>query len=545
MQPSLMIQMSEEESTLVSNFATPVEFSKEELLIAMRHDCVTFFSFYLGDELTMEVPQFHIDIWDELLIRLDEANDNSMKGIMYALRKLFAVPREHAKSTIAKLAVILFLKYSRLSFVLYASKTTGHAKNACRDIMKWLSSSQEQELFGIMRILRKNDSDGQWEFEMMIREKLTGKVIPKTVVMRALGADQQVRGLLIDNKRPQIVIVDDIEDLDNTTPDLQPKLDAWFMASFLKAFDSRSNICIYIGNMIRDTTILARLSKEPEWNPTIFGCLVRGVDGIIRPLWEGKHTLESLLKEYRFYRRMGNGHQWEAEMMNLTQDIIMKSDLNITKVLHVPSPDDITCGGICLDPAFGQKSFNDSSAITVHVRTGGIGIPYIIESRVGKFTEDELFDILLELSEKWGLWTWCIESDAAQKLIIPYFTLLAQSRKFPPGMIQMLPLLSGRNTKASRILAFKKSVSAGSYGIVDSESELMEHLEEYNPDSSKHDDLCDSAAYGPIMWTFHGSLIETSGVRRAALESSFAAFGSDDFGQSDFDPYSETQVAAF
>ena len=96
-----------------------VRLSKEELKSAIQRDCVLFFSFYLQDELTMEVPDFHEEIWDELLEYLDRVNDPNM--LVGVIRKLLAVPREHAKTTIIKLAVILFLRYSPLSFCIRSS----------------------------------------------------------------------------------------------------------------------------------------------------------------------------------------------------------------------------------------------------------------------------------------------------------------------------------------------------------------------------------------------------------------------------------------
>src|SRR5690242_15756735 len=95
------------------------QFSKSDLILAIRRDCEIFFAFYLQEELTLAVPDFHQDCWNELLNYLEQLNQG---GAVQALHKLFTIPREHAKSTIAKLATILFLKYSPLSFLLYVSK---------------------------------------------------------------------------------------------------------------------------------------------------------------------------------------------------------------------------------------------------------------------------------------------------------------------------------------------------------------------------------------------------------------------------------------
>jgi hypothetical protein len=480
----------------------------------MRHDCVAFFTFYLQEALDLEVPPFHEDIWGELLEFVEKLNRD---GTIQTLKKLFAVPREHAKTTIAKLATILFLKYTKLSFLLYVSKTQGHGKNAIKDILGWLESPQERELHGHPTIIKNSETEGLWQLNIQIRTSMSEAPRVKRITMKALGSLQQVRGLLIDNKRPDLIILDDIEDLDNTTIELQPKLDRWLFGSLLKSF-AKTYFVIMIGNMLSNTTILYRLSKDSEWNPTVLGSLVRNRDTRkLEPLWQGRHTLESLLKEYSTYRRMGQGATWEAEMMNLTMNEIYREDMKGLVYVPKPNPEDIEWGAIVLDPAFGKNSWNDDSAFTVHVKIKGIPIPAIVESRVGKFTELQQFEIFLELSYYWGLTTWVIEAQAAQKLLISYFNLLFQEYKIRADLFTLLPIQRHQDTKASAILAFRKAAKGGNYGIADTEFDLVEKLGDYDPTSKQHDDLCDSASYGLNIWIHFSQIIEINGIKKVAM----------------------------
>jgi hypothetical protein len=513
-----------------------VEIDRAELLAGIRYDCVTFLSFYLGSDLTLEVPDFHIDIWNELLRLLEMSLD--LKVVILKLRKLFAVPREHAKSTLSKLAAILFAKYSPFRFVLYVSKTNGHAKNAIRDIIYWLQTDQETELFGPTRIVKSSETESLWILDLSIGRDETGTPTYKRIIFKALGADQQVRGLLILNSRPEIIIVDDIEDLDNTTTELQPKLDEWFLGSLQKAY-ARRHIVIFIGNMIRKTSLLARLSKMPSWNPTVLGALVKDrVTGELRPLWQGRWTVDALLAEYLEYRKLGRGYIWEAEMMNLTHEDVLAGALERAVQVARPNPEEIEAGFICIDPAFGQNHWHDDTGITVHVRIRNGTIPIIVDSYRGKLTEDELFDKLLEFSYAWGITTWFIESDAAQKVLLSYFRLLLRIRKMNENLFVMLPISSGGTKKAGRIIAFRNSVSSGSYAICDSEDELITKLIEYTPDATEHDDLVDSAAYGPVAWNTYGETVTVQGIQQVAM---LIMQGSEGAGRIQF----ETEVASF
>ena len=202
------------------------EVSKEQLLRAIRKDCVTFLAFYLGDELTLDVPEFHIEIWDEFLQILDQVN--SPDFIIGKLQKLFCVPRDHSKSTLAKLAVILFARYSKLRFFLYASNTKTIALNACKDIKSWLESPQDGELYGRKPtgwIEKSNEADGLFILHIPIPDSIQ----PKRIILKAIGSDAQVRGTLIDNQRPEFAVFDDCEDNSTSSTDVtQARFDAWF-----------------------------------------------------------------------------------------------------------------------------------------------------------------------------------------------------------------------------------------------------------------------------------------------------------------------------
>lgn len=471
----------------------------------MRTDCATYLAFYLEDEITLEIPELHEEIWDEMVAMVRAVNLPTFTG---HLQKLFCVPRGHAKSTITKLAVILFLRYSYMSFALYVSSTSGIAVNAVKDIVSWLTSDKERQVYGPVHVHQANESKQIWTLTIS-----TPDFGEKYIILKALGSDQQVRGLLIDNKRPEIIVMDDCEDNDTAaTPATQQKLDVWVLGNLLKA-SARRSIRIMLGNMIKSTTLLARLSKNPDWKPTVYGAIVRDkVTKELKPLWPGLYTVDGLMKEWADYRALGTGHVWVYEMMNMTADSVFKTTMDSAERTPRPNPDQIESGIITLDPAFGEKAYHDESAITVHVRIKGSGIPWIVETRHGRWKEEEILDNLISLSYYWNLSTWGIESASAQKLLIPLFRAFLKDRLIPPQLFTMIPLPNGGTAKSSRIIALCNAVGEGSYGIVDEEEELVQLLGTYDPSSKSPDDRCDSAAYGPIAWAQAGAMIQDAGT---------------------------------
>lgn len=512
-----------------------VAIDKHELLKAIRVDCVTFFGFHLQDELTLEVPDFHQEIWSEILDLVRQAN---VEAVTYTLKKLFAVPREHAKSTLAKLAVILILRYSPLSFVLYVSKTNGIAKNAIRDIIGWLGSPQSVELFGPVATIKSSETESLWILDVTLRDD-NGKQTVKRCIFKALGSEQQVRGLLINNKRPQIVVIDDVEDNDNTRDEDQQKvLDEWVIGALMKARDKKA-IVIFLGNMIRKTTLLARLSKDSGWNPTVFGCIVRDRQTrALRPLWVGRHTLESLLADYKEHKALGLGHVWECEMMNLTQEAAALVYMGDVILVPRPLPEDLVDGALILDPAYGEGTRNNHSAITVHARIQDVRVPIVIDYRRGKWGEEGLFNEMWDLACYWGIYTWFIEAEAGSQLFIPLFDMYIQARQIERELVLMIPIGTGKKSKPSRIAAFRESVIAKSYGFVEGQSDVLDSLSTYDPRAENQaDDLPDSAAYGAIIWARHGTLLNQRGIRRTPLgvASPGARLGS--VGQDSFVPF--------
>lgn len=493
-----------------------VELSKAELIVALKRDCVMALSFYLGEELTLEVPDFHQEIWEELLEIVEKVNQPEF--LIGHLQKLFAVPREHSKSTLIKVAVILFMRYSPLRFTLYVSKTATIALNALRDVVNWFQSPQEIELFGAPVREKHNESDGTFIYHIGLG-RADGK--RKRIILKAIGQGHQARGLLVDSKRPELLILDDIEDYDTADGGTQQKkLDEWTMGSLLKASAKRS-VRIFLGNMVRSTTLLARLSRDQEWNPTVFGALVKDKEtGELKALWgpkgpdsPGLWTVESLLEDYRRYRKLGMGYIWETELMNLSQDSLLAANLDNMPMVEFVSPEEVESGFIVMDPAFGLNSWNDDTAFTVHVRMKGYPIPILVDHRVGKMTEEQQLDAFLELSYIWNLTTWVIESVAAQRLYFSLFRLLLLDRQMRPEMFLMLPIHGKKEAKASRITAFREIGKSKSYAMAASQIDVKLKLEEYSPTTSAHDDLCDSAAYGPLVWAEHGESVTSRGVQ--------------------------------
>lgn len=466
--------------------------TRGEIIGRLKDDGEFFIEFFLGEELTSPVPFFHYgELWPLLT--------NTALA-----RVLLAIPRDHAKTTLSKLAVVWYFLFTNHRFCVYLSNTNTIAKNACKDIIGYFNSPNFIATYGRVKMEKESESESLWIFNITMQD---GRV--KRCILRAVGAGQQMRGINIDNQRPDIAVVDDVEDNENTESEtLQKKLDRWIFGPFLKALARQKKI-IWLGNMLQKTSLLARLSTRPNWNPVVFGALVKDVTtGLMRPLWPERWPMEELIEDFNEYRDMGLIETWMCEMMNMPGHGVDGFTSESLYYQPIPAPDDIQAAWLILDPAFGENASSDDASITVHVLPRN-GVPMVVEHRTGKFRDEEIFEHMYDLGLKWHAWVWGIEAVAAQRVLIPFFRLLLLA-KLMNHQVEMIPLMAGNgDPKVARIKAWVATMVAKEYAVYEGAVEITTQLLNYNMKKrSNRDDLIDSCAYGPqVLAQYEGLLI--------------------------------------
>ena len=449
----------------------------------LKEDSEFFIEFFLADSLDMPVPEFHKEIWGLLTDQNKE-------------RILLAIPRDHAKTTLAKLVVIWYWLFTSHRFCVYLSNTAPIAKGACRDIMEFMRSPNFVEIYGEIKVIKQAENEGLWVFDLPLGE---GRV--KRCILRGLGQGQQMRGINIDNQRPDIAVVDDVEDNENTESELQQrKLDRWMFGPFLKALARKKKI-IWLGNMLAKTSLLARLSRSVRWNPVVFGCLVKDVaTGALAPLWPGKWSVPALQDDFKEYKENGLVETWMCEMMNMPGHGENGFTADLINYQAVPNPDGLAAAWISIDPAFGENSTNDETCIAVHGIPKDGRCPMTVEEFHGRVDEHEMFRQTVAFAMKWNAWVWGIEAVAAQKVLITLFNVLLATRQMT-GRATILPLMAGRgDPKIGRIKAFVSLMANAEWAIPDSDIDITTQILEFDfRKTDQPDDIIDGCAYGPAM----------------------------------------------
>ena len=480
---------------------TDVEVDIDDLIKALKDYGETFIQFFLAQELTYPVPDFHKNkIWPMM--------------IKQEIKKVaIAVPRGHAKTTLAKLAVIWHFLFGNVRFAVYLSNTAAIAISACKDIIDFMQCENFKSVFGEVLFRKRNEGDGHYEFEFQ----------GKYFILIAKGSKQQMRGLNINNQRPQLAIVDDFEDIENTeTPRLQQKLDSWFFRTFVKALDQVDSKIIFIGNMISNTCLLSRLISLKSWTSMRMGAMLSNG----KTLWPELWPLDKLMEDYAEYQAVGETASWMAEMMNLPtagDNALIKSN----QINFVPPvvPEDLLAGFVTIDPATGTG--NDDTAIVVHGliqrNDSEDYYPVIVDYEFGKIDETNTVHTALRLCIKWGVSVIGIESVAFQRVMLSLFELVIAAN-YPGMSFETLPLTPGRASKLERIRAWcaqlKKTKDDGEpctpgTGIVMNEVHIESQLLDFNVARKDNtDDLIDACAYQvPMMQSYLG-LVLNAGMQK-------------------------------
>src|SRR6478609_5368876 len=118
-----------------------VDVDLREVKAMLRLDAEFFIEFFLSEQLDMPVPHFHKEIWSLLIDQEKE-------------RTLLAIPRDHAKTTLAKLSVVWHWLFTSHRFCAYLSNTNPIAKGACKDIIEFLSHPNFIAVFGHINMIK-------------------------------------------------------------------------------------------------------------------------------------------------------------------------------------------------------------------------------------------------------------------------------------------------------------------------------------------------------------------------------------------------------
>jgi predicted phage terminase large subunit-like protein len=240
------------------------------------------------------IPPFHYEMWDLCC----SANH----------KVAIAAPRRHAKSTAITYAYILTMMLTKLkSFCLLVSDTEGQAAEFLGAIKSVVTgNAQLKKDFGIKKILKETETNLIVQFNDGEMFRIVAK-----------GSEQKVRGIKWLNKRPDLIVGDDLENDEIVlSPERREKFRKWFMNALLPCGSDNCDVRI-VGTILHLDSMLNRRIKDPTWKSLFY----RAETDFKDILWPEKFSAEELREIYDGYVNDDNPEGYSQEYRNEPVDI--------------------------------------------------------------------------------------------------------------------------------------------------------------------------------------------------------------------------------
>lgn len=310
-----------------------------------------FFYFYFPSYIKCEMAPFHVDMF-----ALTE-DERIRMAIVVAFRG-------SAKSSIFGMSFPIWaiLGKEQLKHVLLIASTQQKAQLLLQNIKYEFENN---------RVLQVDL--GPFKEEQLPGWNATSLYLPKYEAKITIASiEQGIRGMRFKEHRPQLVIIDDMEDIESVkTKESRDKLENWLTGEVLPIGDISSRIII-VGNLLHNDSVVMRLKKRMAEN------LMNGtymeiplIDNSGNITWPGKYpNMEAIETE----RKRGYSEiAWQREMMlKIISDesqIVKEEDIHYYDIL--PTLDSFTDYRFTItsiDPAISLKETADCTAmLSAHI----------------------------------------------------------------------------------------------------------------------------------------------------------------------------------
>lgn len=353
------------------------------------------------------------------------------------------------------------------------------------------------------------------------------------IKVEAFGSGKRIRGRRHGQHRPDLAVLDDIENDENVaTPAQRDKLQAFVTKGVLSLGPTDDSMdVVLIGTVLHYDSVLARFLRNPLWNRKVFKAVVTWPDRMdLWDQWEqlllgGETPQEGEAAAAEFYarqrdamdkgavvswpsvrplvklmlKRARDGHQaFDSEQQN---DPISGDEAPFAACIQfwVNRIAEWVFYGSC-DPSLGLKgNSRDPSALLVGGYQRVLGVLDVVEAKIRKRTPDRIIIDIIELQREWQCLMWAVEAIQFQAFL--HTELLKRSAKagVPVPAIAVKPHVD----KLLRIESMQPFVAAGQIRLHSSQTTLVEQLRHFP--LADHDDGPDALQ---MLW-----VLATSGGR--------------------------------
>lgn len=374
-------------------------------------------------------PEFHREldaIWQQGVLKGRyplTAADTKMISRLPGTRRAVAAPRGHAKSTnLTFKGTMHSTLYGYKHYPIIISDSSEQAEGFLDNIrVEFEENTAILEDFGPL-------AGSVWRSNVLVTKT--------NIKIEAIGSGKKIRGRKHRNWRPDLIILDDVENDENVrTPEQRKKLKDWFDKAVSKCGDDYTDI-VYIGTLLHYDSLLAKTLANPAYRSIKYKAVIRFSQA--DDLWQQWETIfTDLSNDDREADALAFFQAHKAAMLEGTQVLweekLSYYDLMVMRVSEGEAsfnseeqnepinPDDclfmeewfdyyneaeINFGDPAfdffgfIDPSLGKTKRSDFSAIVTLAKHKGSGYMYVVDADIERRHPDRIIaDVLAK--ERW------------------------------------------------------------------------------------------------------------------------------------------------
>lgn len=332
-------------------------------------------------------------------------------------------------------------------------------------------------------------------------------VTASNVKVEGFGTGKKIRGRRHGPYRPDLVVLDDVENDENVeSPKQRDKLEKWISKAVLKLGPTDGSMdVLYAGTVLLFDAVIVRFSKKPGWQVAKYQAILKWPDRMdlwdeweelylhdeaeAEVFWRAKqaemsrgavinwpemHSLIFLMQE-----RAGDHDSFESEYQNNP----VNGDTAFRDLTYwvLKRPDWIYFGAI--DPSLGKKNAGrDPSAILIGGYSPDTGVLDVVEASIRKRLPDIIMDDALAFQREYQCQLWFVETIQFQELLRTELMKRAAKAGLAMPCLPITPFTD----KTLRIERLQPPMAAGLIRLHRSQKTLIDQLTQWP--NAAHDD---------------------------------------------------------
>lgn len=466
------------------------EFSTDDVFALAKQDLDFLAALAMPQVFKYFFPAIFKSIWAWILLYIYKTRDFSQLAI--------GLPRGFGKTIVIKLMILYAIIFTKKQFILIICENEDKAMAILSDVEDMLDEQNIKSAFGDWRLGIESNTRGRKVFSFRGRP----------IILKAAGAGTGIRGITEKNRRPDLMIFDDIQSREDSESELlSSNLEKWMVGTAMKAKSPEGCLFVFVANMYPTKgSLLRRLKSNPNWVKYIVGGILS--DGT--SLWEDLQPIRQLLREFQNDLSTGHPEIFYAEVLN-DENASVNNIINLDTIPEwTYKDDDISLGKfIVIDPS-GDRANSDSVAIgQFDVFDGYPCLMHLIEERL---SPGETIRKALTMAIETGTSIICVESTGYQQSLLYWFDFICLQQGITG--FQFLELNSGMVEKSMRIISMFRMLPKGEIKLHPRvRPQIFLQITQYNPMKRDNvDNSLDVLTYGPKALQIYGVLIYNSTI---------------------------------